>query len=266
MHDVGGDIYGYTSLAGELSGRVDLFGIKLAHEQFLAPQEISIIDLASEYVAQLERMFDESQPFVIVGWSLGGLVAFEMAKLFDRRPHSVARLVLVDAPYELDLPAPDNAAHGVFLPEHERALLDQFRWLGDGAPLFSDGASVEDMWRAVRARLDAPTKERLAAELQQRYPLMARVIPHLSSLSPLEFVGYINRFRSVFQAGYSYRVSEATAAPIDFLAASRSQNFDPRWSTRTSGNFRHRCLEGDHFSILERRSIRATAQVILAHQ
>ena len=92
---------------------------------------------------------------------------------------------------------------------------------------------------------------------------MAHVIPHLSSLNALEFVCYINRFRSVLQAGRSYRPREATAAPIVLLTASRSQNFDPRWSTHTSATFQHRSLEGDHFSILDRRSIQATAQAIL---
>jgi thioesterase domain-containing protein len=261
VHDVGGDIYGYTSLAGEFSGRADLYGIKLAHERFEAPRALSIPGLAGEYVAALESTFDESRRFVILGWSLGGMVGFEMAKLLDRRQRSVDRLILMDSPYELDLPGPDD---GAFLPEHERTLLDEFDWLGDGEPLFRDGASVEDMWRAVRARLDAPAKERLAAELQRRFPLMARVIPHLSSLNTLEFVCYINRFRSVFHAGRNYRPMEATAAPIELLTASRSQNFDPRWSTHTSASFQRRSLDGDHFSILDRKSIRATAQAILA--
>jgi thioesterase domain-containing protein len=264
VHDVSGDIYGYTSLAGELSGRADLYGIKLAHERFDAPQALSIPALAGEYVAALESAFDDSRRFVILGWSLGGMVGFEMAKLLDRRQRSVARLVLLDSPYELDLPGPDDAGRGVFLPEHERTLLDEFGWLGGGEPLFRDGASVEDMWRAVPARLDAPSKERLAAELQRRFPLMARVIPHLSSLNALEFVCYLNRFRSVFQAGQSYRPTEATAAPIELVTASRSQNFDPRWSAHTSATFQRRSLEGDHFSILDRKSIRATAQAIFA--
>lgn len=263
VHDVGGDIYGYTSLAGELSGRADLYGIKLAHERFDAPRELSIPGLAGEYVAALESAFEDPRPFVILGWSLGGMVGFEMAKLLDRRQRPAARLVLLDSPYELDLPGPDDAGPGVFLPEHERALLDEFGWLGGGEPLFQDGVSVEDMWRAVRARLDAPAKERLAAELQRRFPLMDRVIPHLSSLNTLEFVCYINRFRSVLSAGRSYRPTETTAAPIELLTASRSRNFDPRWSARTSASFRRRSLDGDHFSILDRRSVRATAQAIL---
>ncbi len=263
VHDVGGDIYGYTSLAGELSGRADLYGIKLAHERFGAPQALSIPGLAGKYVAELESAFDDSRQFVILGWSLGGTVGFEMAKLLDRRQRSVARLILLDSPYELDLPGPDDAGRGAFLPEDERTLLDEFGWLGGGEPLFLDGASVEDMWRAVRARLDTPVKERLAAEFQRRFPLMARVIPHLSSLNTLEFVCYINRFRSVFQAGRSYRPTGATAAPIELLTASRSQNFDPRWSTHTLASFRRRSLDGDHFSILDRTSIRATAQAII---
>jgi thioesterase domain-containing protein/acyl carrier protein len=263
VHDVSGDIYGYTSLAGELSGRVDLFGIKLAPERFDAPRALSIPGLASEYVAELESAFGDSRQLVILGWSLGGMVGFEMAKLLDQRQRPAARLVLIDSPYELDLPGPDDAGRGAFLPEDERKLLDEFGWLGGGEPLFPHEASVEDMWRAVRARLDAPVKERLAAEFQRRFPLMARAIPHLSSLNALEFVCYINRFRSVFQAGRSYRLTGATTAPIELLTASRSQNFDPRWSTHTQASFRRRSLDGDHFSILDRTSIRAIAQAII---
>jgi thioesterase domain-containing protein len=263
VHDVSGDIYGYTSLAGELSGKADLYGIKLAHETFEAPQALSIPGLAGEYVSTLESAFGNSRRFVILGWSLGGMVGFEMAKLLDRRQRSVERLVLIDSPYELDPPGPDDTGRGTFLPEHERTLLNEFGWLGGGEPLFLEGASTEDMWRAVRAHLDAPAKERLAAEFQRRFPLMARVIPHLPSLNTLEFICYINRFRSVLQAGRPYRPAEATAAPVEFLAASRSQNFDPRWSTHTSATFQCRSLDGDHFSILDRRSIRASAQAIL---
>lgn len=264
VHDVSGDIYGYTSLAGELSGRADLYGIKLAHERFESPQALSIPGLAEEYVAALESAFGDSQRCVVLGWSLGGMVGFEMAKLLDRRGRPAARLILLDSPYELDLPGPDDAGRGAFLPGHERALLGEFSWLGGSEPPGRDGASVADMWREVRARLDAPAKERLAADFQQRFPLMARVIPHLSSLNAAEFVCYINRFRSVFQAGRGYRPAAVTAAPIEYLTASRSRNFDPRWSSHTSAGFKEGLLDGDHFSILDRRSVRATAQAILA--
>ncbi|OMI85429.1 hypothetical protein BSZ07_33625 [Streptomyces sp. M1013] len=259
VHDVSGDVYGYTSLARELSGRADLCGIKLPHERFEAPRSLSIAHLAKEYVAALDAEFGGSRPFVLVGWSLGGLVAFEMAKLLDERGEPSRRLVLVDSPYALVLPSPDDA--GDFTPEHERALLDDFTWLGD-LPL-TDGASAEDMWRAVRTRLDAPAKVRLATELQHRFPLMARVVPHLASLSETEFVCYINRFRSVFRAGLEHRPEGTTSAPVDFLAATRSRNYDPRWSTHTSATFRHLPLDGDHFSILDRGRAAATARAVL---
>jgi|GEM_PF-1586904 len=264
VHDVSGDVYGYTSLAGELSGLADLYGVKLAHEQFDAPRALTIAGLAGDHVAAIESTFDESRRLVILGWSLGGLVAFEMAKLLDQRGRPVERVVLVDSPYELYLPAANGAGHEDFLPGPERALLDEFGWLADDRPLFPDGATVEVMWRSVRARLDAPARERLAAALSRRFPLMARVIPHLASLNPAEFVGYLNRFRSVLQAGRAYRPTGTTAAPVDLLTATRSRNFDPRWSIHTSGTFRRRSLDGDHFSILDRRSARATAQAVLA--
>ncbi|MEU5259205.1 thioesterase domain-containing protein [Amycolatopsis sp. NPDC021455] len=257
IHDVGGDVYGYLGLAGEFSGRAGLYGLKAAHEGFEVPRTLSLAGLAEEYVATLESQLGAGRRFVLVGWSLGGLIGFEMAKLFDELGRPAERLVLVDSPYELDLPSPDDA--GLFTPEHERALLAGFAW--DGAP---PGASVAEIWRAVRAGLDAPAKDRLAAELHRRFPLLARVIPHLAGLNDTEFVCYVNRFRSVFQAGRKHRPEGRTTAPVDLLTASRSRNFDARWAEHTSAAFRRLSLDGDHFSVLDRASAPATARTILA--
>ncbi|NBH06013.1 thioesterase domain-containing protein [Amycolatopsis sp. SID8362] len=257
IHDVGGDVYGYLALAGQFSGRADLYGIKAAHEEFEVPRPLSIAGLAEKYVAALVSRLGAERRFVLVGWSLGGLIGFEMAKLLDERGRPVERLVLVDSPYELDLPSPDDA--GMFTPEHERALLAGFAW--EGTP---PGASVAELWCAVRAGLDAPTKERLAAELHRRFPLLARVIPHLAGLNETEFVCYVNRFRSVYQAGRNHRPEGVTTAPVDLLTASRSQNFDARWAKHTSAAFRRVSLDGDHFSVLGRASAPATARTILA--
>lgn len=259
VHDVGGDVYGYTGLARELSGTVDLHGLKLAHEWFETPRVLTVEGLAEQYVTVLEAQFDPARRVVLVGWSLGGLIGFEMAKLLDRRGRPLDRLVLLDSPHDLDGPSPDDT--GEFAPDHERALLREFAWLGE--PLFPHGASVEEMWRAVRARLDASARNRLTTELRQRFPLMARVIPHLASLNASEFVGYVNRFRSVLRAGRDHRLEGTTAAPIDFLAAEHSQNFDPRWGAHTSTSFRYSSLEGDHFSVLGRARVPVTARAIL---
>lgn len=251
VHDVSGDVYGYTGLAGELAGH-DLRGVKLAHERFEAPEELSIPGLAAEYVAAIEEELDESHRLVLVGWSLGGLVGFEMAKLLDAHGRPPERLVLVDSPYEMNLPGIDD-----FTPDRERALLAEF---GEHPA----GTSVRDLWRAVRAHLDAPAKERLAEELHRRFPLLAMAVPHLASLSETEFVGYVNRFRSVLRAGLAYRPEGTTTVAVDLLTATRSRNFDPRWSTHTSGRFRRLSLDGDHFSILDRASAPAAARAILS--
>lgn len=250
VHDVSGDVYGYISLAAELA-RHDVRGIKLAHERFESPEDLSIPGLAAEYVTAIKDEFDESHRLVLVGWSLGGLVGFEMAKLLEAQGRPAERLVLVDSPYEMILPDA-----GSFTLERERALLAEF---GEHPA----GESVRDLWRAVRVHLDTLTKERLAAELHLRFPLLAKAVPHLASLSASEFVGYVNRFRSVLRAGMAYRPEGTTTTVIDLLTATRSRTFDPRWSTHTSGRFRRLALDGDHFSILDRAAAPATAHAIL---
>ncbi|WP_320775620.1 thioesterase domain-containing protein [Streptomyces sp. CRN 30] len=259
VHDVSGDVYGYTGLARELSGRATLHGLKLAHERFEAPRALTVTGLAEEYVTALEAAFEAPRRLVLLGWSLGGLIGFEMARLLDRRGRPLERLVLVDTPYGLDLPSPDD---GEFTPERERALLDGFARPGD--PPYPPDASLEELWRAVRARLDGPAKEHLTERLRAGFPLMSRVIPHLGSLNDHEFGCYVNRFRSVFRAGRGHRPEGTITTPLDLLTATGSRTYDPRWAARTSAAFRRLPVDGDHFSVLDRRSAPATARAILA--
>ncbi|MEU9336649.1 alpha/beta fold hydrolase [Streptomyces sp. NPDC048290] len=258
VHDISGDLYGYTSLARELSGRAHLYGIKLTHEEFEAPRSLSVPDLAEEYVTALATELDGPRPAVLLGWSLGGPIAFEMAKLLDTQGRPPHRLILLDAPYGIDLPNPDTARD--FTPEHERALLDGFPWLGD----LPDGGSSDDLWRTVRTLLDAPAKDRLTTELQHRFPLLARSVPHLASLNESEFIGYLNRFRSLLHAARALAPEGTTTAPIDFLAATESPTYDPRWSSHTTASFRHVPLNGDHFTLLDRTHAPATARAVLS--
>src|SRR5262249_13873431 len=62
-----------------------------------APPYASIEEMAVEYMAAM-REVQPRGPYLLGGWSLGGLTAFEMANRLAAEGEAVARLVLFDVP------------------------------------------------------------------------------------------------------------------------------------------------------------------------
>lgn len=123
IHGFGGDRYGWAANAPVLADVARLWAVDLPGHG-AAPEAVgdgSALALAQAVSAQLSAL---QRPAVLVGHSLGGLVALHLAAL---APHLVRRLVLI-APAGLG-PAPDAAFLTEFpllqTPEAAQALLER---------------------------------------------------------------------------------------------------------------------------------------------
>ncbi|HTQ79751.1 MAG TPA: alpha/beta fold hydrolase, partial [Thermoanaerobaculia bacterium] len=98
VHPGGGGVLCYRELAEELGPEQPFYGFQargLDGED--VPEGLEIADLARRYVTALQS-FQPHGPYLLGGWSFGGLVAFEMARQLQEAGESVARLVLLDTP------------------------------------------------------------------------------------------------------------------------------------------------------------------------
>ncbi|MFP5287480.1 MAG: thioesterase domain-containing protein, partial [Thermoanaerobaculia bacterium] len=113
VHPVGGTLFAYVELARRLGPDQPFYGFQVPET---GAEELTTIEaLASRYVEELLVNWPDG-PYRLGGWSMGGLVAFEMAHQLIERGKSVEKLVL------LDTDAPAAAAE----PEDERTLLADF--------------------------------------------------------------------------------------------------------------------------------------------
>jgi amino acid adenylation domain-containing protein len=153
VHATGGDVACYRLLAALLSKEAAVAGLP-------SPSAIpsTLLELASYHAESLANAVGE-RDVVLAGWSLGGVVALEVARLLRERGIRVPLLVLLDSRLSTGLPFADDPR----LPEVSRKLLrlwDAHRpraYEGEALLLRATAPPLVDpqveLWRSVCPRL-----------------------------------------------------------------------------------------------------------------
>jgi thioesterase domain-containing protein len=97
VHPVGGALFCYAPLAAALRASSPVYGFADEPGDGDAPPEERIPLLAREYLDRLQAS-GIPRPWVLGGWSFGGLVAYEMARIEDES----SPVLLLDAAYVTD--------------------------------------------------------------------------------------------------------------------------------------------------------------------
>jgi thioesterase domain-containing protein len=96
---LGGSALVLNGMAAALPDGITLYGFEAASHRGL-PSPKSLTAMAEAYVDDLIAFLDvdgeRGGPFVLAGYSFGGVVAFEMARVLLERGHPAARLILID--------------------------------------------------------------------------------------------------------------------------------------------------------------------------
>jgi len=96
VHPAGGSVLRYAGLARELGAEQPFYGLQGRGVEGDRAPHAHIEDMAADYVAAI-RTIQPCGPYLLGGWSLGGVVAFEMAQLLRSQGHEVALLALLDS-------------------------------------------------------------------------------------------------------------------------------------------------------------------------
>jgi thioesterase domain-containing protein len=93
VHPAGGHVFCYVELARRLGAERPFYGFE-SRAFGTSPRTVGA--MATDYVeALLERQ--AAGPYLLGGWSMGGVVAFEMARQLSARGREVALLALLDS-------------------------------------------------------------------------------------------------------------------------------------------------------------------------
>jgi aspartate racemase len=95
-HSSGGNVWCYKELAQELGDDQPIYGVQPSESENGVIYDAKIEDMASDYVKAV-RGLQPVGPYSLVGWSMGAVIAFEMARQLQEQGQEVALLALIDA-------------------------------------------------------------------------------------------------------------------------------------------------------------------------
>ncbi|WP_441287561.1 amino acid adenylation domain-containing protein [Sorangium sp. KYC3313] len=239
VHPIGGNVLCYADLARELGRDRPFYGIQAFGLETPPRPLASVGEMAEAYCEELRRVQPEG-PYLLGGWSMGGVVAFEMARVLERSGHRVAAVVLLDA----YLPPFDEP--GDDLPPIAQFAADLARIAGAPAAAalaWPDGGAADAAWLLERAqKLGALPRGTTLGELEALLDAFQRNAALLARYAPGE-----------------------VSARVELFRAEDSPHRDPRpaWAKWAPG-LRSHVAAGDHYTLLRRPHVGALAERLRA--
>ncbi|MGA3164142.1 MAG: amino acid adenylation domain-containing protein [Verrucomicrobiota bacterium] len=121
VHPAGGHVFPYIHLAQLLGSDQPCYGLQARGLENGQDPHSRIEDMAAWYIQALQTV-QPTGPYLLGGWSMGGVVAFEMAQQLHSQGQQVALLALLDG----RIPTPDET----FPEEDAEAILLVERYFG----------------------------------------------------------------------------------------------------------------------------------------
>jgi amino acid adenylation domain-containing protein len=170
IHAIGGTVSAYAPLGQELTDTFTVYGLQspALSDGGVPP---SLADLVSDYTQRI-RAVQPAGPYRLAGWSMGGVVAFEIARRLEQAGAEVGLLVLLDAPFTVpaDFVPGDAELAGRFVADATYSL-------GLDAADAPDPAAVSPAgqlaWLADQLTADAAERAATRARLERRFGLFA---------------------------------------------------------------------------------------------
>jgi len=248
VHAAGGSAVSYAALARHLAPGVPVYALQSRGLEGEAPPHDTVAAMAADYLAEIRRA-QPSGPYRLGGWSMGGAVAFEIARMLEAAGETVERILLVDSI------APGDGAPP--LDPDDPAMVGRFvRHLAPGWA----GADLDDAGVTAAERLRFAWEAARAAE---------GVPPGLD----FDRFGWLwTVFRANVAASARYRPEPIVADLLLVLADDRIASAGAgahaseatRWQALTRGAVRSATVAGDHFSVVAEPHVRALATLLSA--
>ena len=241
VHPVGGSVFCYADLARALGRDRPFYGLQAPEpgafsEDGLHESGTTIEQIAALYIPEIRRIRSVG-PYLLGGWSMGGLLAFEMARQLSQQGEKVAMLVLFDTHVPpLNREAIEQRDE---LPVLVRFAADMNRLIGKDQPDLQETFCSLTPGEQRAMLLDAIKRDGVLA----------------GDATEKEMDAHLSVFTRNAMAVDRYSLQPCGQPIVLFRALSAPEQLAEQWSRWTSAGVEQYPTPGDHYSMLRRPNV-----------
>ena len=242
VHPAGGHVFPYIRLAQLLGPDQPCYGLQARGLEDGQDPHTRIGDMAAHYIQALQTL-QPTGPYLLGGWSMGGVVAFEMAQQIHAQGQRVALLALLDG----GIPTPDET-----FPEEDSeaiSLVERYFGISFGPMKF----------------LAALPRDKQLAFLLARAKRRGLVPAELDISQARRFVDLL---RSDLRATQNYALRLYPGRITVFNASERVAGTSPDptlgWCEWASGGVEVHVVPGNHASLMYEPHVKVLAEKLTA--
>jgi amino acid adenylation domain-containing protein len=242
VHPAGGHVFPYLHLAQFLGPDQPCFGLQAKGVEDGQEPHTRIEDMAAYYIQALQTV-QPAGPYRLGGWSMGGVVAFEMAQQLRAQGQTVSLLALLDG----RIPTQDDT----FPEEDSKAIALVERYFGVSFDPIESAAELSE-------------DEQLVLRLDQAKS--AGLVPAELDISQVR--RFVELLRSDLRATRSYQL-QLYPGRITFFKASEtlegaSEDQTMGWRDWASGGVEVHVVPGNHANLMYEPHVEVLAEKLTA--
>lgn len=241
VHDGFGQLEVYLNLCKELNSKSDIWGVEL-HHNHIYPINYSVVDLTSQYVDEIKSIV-EGNSLTVVGWSMGGTLAYEISRVLEKDKYNV-KLIMLDsfAPGYID----DT---GKITVNSEKKLA---REIFNNTIDFDKCTDIPEIWQVIQSSLNIPENQ----EKIYNFIMNKLYDVNISDQMPiLEICRFVNIMRSLIGARNTYLPDSSFSGQVHYVVPSKTKitNYK-KWNNYMNTKMIIHEIEGSYLEILKDKS------------
>jgi len=247
IHDISCDVNGYKDFCSNMNVDFNCWGIKKGTGKTYSPVSITVEEIAAAYVKKIRTIQPEG-PYYLGGWSIGGIIAFEIARQLE---HQVESMWLFDT----DSPSGGERVEEAFGMASEMTLISSILpadWVSAKTRTIT---TTDELWLEAVKYMKMHGVE-VESIIKHAPGYAKQILKGIEKAELSETVRYLNTIRTINRAVYAYKPSKKLQARLHLIKAKDSSWLKPsKWKAYTENNYEVTEIEGDHFTILSEPNV-----------
>ena len=249
IHPVGGNVLCYADLASYLEQDRPVYGLQSLGLDGQQQPLTSVEEMASNYLKAIQQTQSQG-PYHLIGWSMGGLIAYEMAQQLQAKNESVALLALIDTYAPTVIPLPSEIDQAIIINQLAQ----------DWGGIY--GQQLDISLETLRKLKPDKQVEYLFEQAKQQ-----TIFPPEMEMEQMLALWEV--FQANLIANYHYQ-PQAYSGSIILLNASETppeliEEQTHGWSSLVLGDLQTHTITGDHYTIMKSPLVECLADKFNEH-